>query len=215
MRALFECAYTYGWRMSELENLRVRQVSLLARTIRLDAGTTKNDEPRVVKMTDTVYGLLRQSIASKQPNDYVFTRQDAKAVRDFRQTWTKVCCTAGLGLMVCPDCGNEASTKKRCPQCSTKWRRKDLKYVGLIFHDLRRTAIRNMVRAGIPEKVAMQISGHKTHSVFNRYNIVSERDLEDAARKLDQRQKETARMRTQSGSAGTQSESDADPVKIQ
>lgn len=215
MRALFECAYTYGWRISELENLRLRQVALLARTIRLDAGTTKNDEPRIVKMTDTVYGLLSQCIASKQPHDYVFTRPDAKPVRDFRDAWTKVCCAANLGSMVCPDCGNEVSTDRRCSQCSTKWKRKDLKYVGLIFHDLRRTAIRNMVRAGVPEKVAMQISGHKTHSVFNRYNIVSERDLEDAARKLDQRQKETARVRTHCDSADAQGESGADPVKIQ
>jgi len=118
------------------------------------------------------------------------SRPDDTRVRDFREAWSNLCCAAGLGRLLCPKCANEnvglqvaLDPTGECPHCSIK--PKHPKYDGLIFHDLRRSAVRNMVRRNIPEAVAMKISGHKTRTVFDRYNIVSESDLIEAAKKIE------------------------------
>jgi len=100
MRAIFEIYYTYGWRRSEpLEDMRVRLRGFEHRTISLDPS--KNGEARTVKMTQKVFELLKACCEGKGEDDYVFTRESNKPVRDFRESWKKVTDAAGVpGLLV-------------------------------------------------------------------------------------------------------------------
>jgi integrase len=63
---------------------------------------------------------------------------------------------------------------------------KDAGRPGLLLHDLRRSAVRNLERAGISRSVAMKLTGHKTEAVYRRYAIVAESDLRDAGTKLSE-----------------------------
>lgn len=140
--------------------LRWRHVDFTAGTVRLDPGTTKNGEGRVFPMTAELRALLE----TQRTHTDAVQRECGRIIpwvfhRHRRQ------------ILVFEKTWKTACTAAGCP--------------GRIRHDFRRTAVRNLVRAGIPERVAIQMTGHKTRSVFERYNIVSEGDLADAARRLD------------------------------
>ena len=85
-------------------------------------------------------------------------------VGEFRKTWKTACKAAGLAVTVECD-GKEIVRTLRLP------------------YDLRRTAVRNIVRGGTDPAIAMKISGHRTRAVFDRYNIISEDDIRTAVRK--------------------------------
>ena len=185
LAGLFETAYAYGWREDELLALRVGQLDLLGKII--DLGETKNGDQRMILMTEHVFQVLVRCVAGKKSDDFVFTHDDGSPVKDFRQAWWNACIRAGLGRFECRDCGSHVSEGRRCTTCEST---KKAKYIGLKFHDLRRTGIRNMSRQGIPEKVGMLISGHRTDSVYRRYNIVDMEVLKSATAKIEKHQRE-------------------------
>jgi integrase len=186
-RTLVECGRTYGWRISELLSMKVRQIDLAQRVIRLDPGTTKNNDGREVIMTEALHHLLGACVTGKAAEDAVFTRPNGVPVRSFRDAWEKACVGAGVGQFLCFACSTVVLSES-CAKCKGK----RTKYSGLIFHDLRRTAARNLRRAGIAETVIMNIGGWKTRSVFERYAIVSRGDIVEAMQKLEANRRENA-----------------------
>jgi hypothetical protein len=86
---------------------------LLTGSIRLDPGTTKNDQGREVVMTQFVRKLLTECIYGKQADDRVFTRADGTPVVDFCKTWANVCCAAGVGKLICVKCEHDLAEAAR------------------------------------------------------------------------------------------------------
>jgi len=171
-------AYSTGMRKEEILGLQWSQVDLMEEKITLRPEDTKNKESRVIFMQGELLEVLRfqRSLRDQKfPNcPWVFFSDTGEKILDFRGSWETGCIEAGLCRPLTDERGNSVKDKKGKP----------VLIPSKLFHDFRRTAVRNMVRAGVPERVAMMISGHKTRSVFERYNIVNEDDLKKASERV-------------------------------
>jgi integrase len=184
LRGLFEIGHCFGFRSDEVIELRVARLDMVNRAVRLDE--TKNDDTRWAYMTENLYQALLPLVEGKGPQGYVFTRNDGSRVIDFRKAWWEACSASGLGTMHCRACKASSNSSSWCDQCHSD----NIGYIGLLYHDLRRTAIRNMRRRGVQEGAAMAISGHKTRDVFLRYYIVDEVDLQQARDRMQKGEEE-------------------------
>ena len=158
LKGIVTFAYKVGWRHEEICTLTWKQVDLEQGIVRLEPGEAKNDEARTV-----------------------YLDEELKEV--FREQWYR---RKKLGIALPYVFLNEKGTD-RIKRFDKAWKTASNK-AGIgkrLFHDFRRTAVRNMVRAGVPERVAMMISGHKSRSVFERYNIVNDADLKLAAQRQE------------------------------
>jgi integrase len=145
-----------GARIGEIIRLEWRQVDLQTLRITLDPGSTKNNEGRTLPIYGDMVEWLR---IEKEIRD----KEHPECPYVFRR--------GGKPIRNFRKSWDTATALAGVPD--------------LVVHDLRRSAVRNMNRAGVPEKIAMQVSGHKTRSVFDRYNIVNEGDLRLFAAKME------------------------------
>lgn len=158
-RVLATLAHWVGWRRGELLGLEWRQVNLATGEVRLDPGTTKNRDGRVAFLPPAALSVLvewRQVTAELERSRGVIVRH--------------VVHRNGAPVLDHYDAWRSACQRAGVP--------------GLMLHDLRRSAARNYVRSGVPETVVMRVLGHRTRSMLTRYAIVSERDLRDAAARV-------------------------------
>lgn len=157
-------AYWSGWRRGEILGLTWDMVDRSAREIRL--RTSKNGSGRVLPLAiGELWDIVERRWAARE-----ISMEDG---------------TVKLAQHLFHHGGRRFTEfKKSWATASNK-----AGVSGKLFHDLRRTAVRNMVRAGVPQSVAMSISGHKTTSMFYRYNITSDEDRRDALRRLESHQR--------------------------
>ncbi len=178
LQPAIETGYITGWRIhDEIFSRQKHHADLKGRGwLRLDPGETKNNEGRNFPFTKRLRAVIEKQLertkalekATGRIIPWLFHR-NGRPIKTFRRSWLTACVKAGLGTEIRSSDG------------------KLIKKIGnRIPHDFRRTAVRNLERAGVSRSDAMKMVGHKTEAIYRRYAIADERSMKEAAAKLDQ-----------------------------
>ena len=196
-------AYITGMRRGEVQSLRWSDIHGDAITLRPE--NSKNNEARMIPLEGELGELIERRREARKVKkedgttlaaEYIFHLK-GEPIASFRKAWATACCMAGVGTLVCPKCSGAVDAKYKCEPCGKEWTREELRYRGRIVHDLRRCAARNLLAAGIPQAIAMKITGHKTESMFRRYAIVTVEQQREALRAAEvyrQQQKDRSKV---------------------
>jgi len=161
LRPVVEFAYLTGWRRSEILELEWRNVDFRAGEVRLDPGATKNDEGRTFPFS--AYPPLGELLKWQRERTVAVEKTTKRIV-------SHVFHRGGRPIL-----DFRGAWQKACDAAGVR---------GRLVHDFRRTAVRNLERAGVPRSVAMKLTGHLTESIYRRYAIVSPADLKAGVEKL-------------------------------
>jgi len=159
-------AFNTAWRKSEILSLLWEDVDRNAKEIRL--RTSKSGHGRVLPLEGVLWGVIQRR----------WVAREVKRSRGETLISPLVFHRKGERIADFRKAWSKACKDAKCP--------------GKLFHDLRRTAIRNMIRAGVPQSVAMSISGHRTIHTFLRYNITSQDDQRNALKATQDHVKDQA-----------------------
>ncbi|MCZ6622026.1 MAG: site-specific integrase [Deltaproteobacteria bacterium] len=156
--------YNSGWRSKEAMTLEWRDVDVEGGMIRLRRENSKSKRSRALPLLGELQDVIERRVKERRLDCLFVFHRGGKQVKSFRKAWDTACVSTGFGRR--------------------EEKNGSLKYVGLVPHDMRRSAVRNFRKAGLSENEGMAMSGHVTNSIYRRYDIIDEEDLKESMGKV-------------------------------
>ena len=188
-------AYETGHRSSEIRKLCWSHLETDA--IRVPGSIAKSREECQIALTEEIEEILSRRKSDRRPGCDLIFHHDGAPIVDYRKCWRSACVCLALGAYYCRSCRDtegryisKLDVDKKCSVCGKSWS-ENPKYVGKIFHDLRRSAAHESWKAGSSIEDCKRVTGHKTDSMFRRYaDLFSDEEVRELQRAVQNKRRE-------------------------